>query len=452
MKKMTEGNIIKHLISYALPLIFGNIFQLTYNAVDSIVIGKFAGEDAVAAVAASNPVMTIIILGVSGMCIGASVLMSEFYGSGDTENLKKEVATTLIAGIVFSLAVFGIGMPLAKPILGWMNVPEDILGMATVYLRIIFVGFLFTFLYNAMSSALRSTGDSKTPVKFLILSSILNAGLDVLFICGGKMGVVGAGLATVIAEGFSAILCFVYVYRHIPLLQIKRSEFRVDPELLKKTLRHGSVTALQQSCQPIGKVLIQSCMNAQGISVIAAFNAVNRIDDFACIPEQSISHGMMTCVAQNRGAGKQSRIKETLRKGLMLEVLYWACICAATLLLKTPVMKLFAPEESVEMIQAGVDYLTLMAFFYILPGLTNGMQGYFRGMGKMKVTLAATIIQVSLRVVFVYILVPRIGMTGAAYACMIGWTLMLLYEIPYYFYCEKREKRKGAEHEFSIQK
>lgn len=437
MKKMTEGNIIKHLISYALPLIFGNIFQLTYNAVDSIIIGKFAGEDAVAAVAASNPVMTIIILGVSGMCIGASVLMSEFYGSGDEENLKKEVSTTLIAGVVFSLAVFGIGMIMSRQILIWMNVPDDLMSMSVVYLRIIFVGFLFTFLYNAMSSALRSTGDSKTPVKFLILSSIMNGCLDLLFIYGFGLGVVGAALATVIAEGFSAVLCFWYVYKHIPILQIKPSEFKADRELLRKTLRHGSITALQQSCQPIGKVMIQSCINAQGISVIAAFNAVNRIDDFACIPEQSISHGMMTCVAQNRGAGDQSRIRKTLRNGLMLEFVYWICICIVTLILKTPIMKLFAPSDSADMINSGVEYLTIMAFLYILPGFTNGMQGFFRGMGSMKVTLIATIIQISLRVIFVYILVPYIGMSGAAYACMIGWTLMLLYEVPYYFYCRK---------------
>lgn len=437
MKKMTEGNIIRHLISYALPLIFGNIFQLTYNAVDSIIIGKFAGEDAVAAVAASNPVMTIVILGVSGMCIGASVLMSEFYGSGDEENLKKEVSTTLIAGIVFSLTVFGIGLMLSGHILIWMNVPGDIMGMAVVYLRIIFVGFLFTFLYNAMSSALRSTGDSKTPVKFLIISSIMNGFLDMLFIYGFKLGVVGAALATVIAEGISAVLCFWYVYRHIPMLQIKPYEFRADRELLKKTLRHGSITALQQSCQPVGKVMIQSCINAHGTSVIAAFNAVNRIDDFACIPEQSISHGMMTCVAQNRGAGNQSRIRETLRKGLMLEFVYWICICIVTLILKTPIMKLFAPADSVAMVKTGVEYLTIMAFFYMLPGFTNGMQGFFRGMGNMKVTLIATIIQISFRVIFVYILVPYIGMSGAAYACMIGWTLMLLYEVPYYFYCKK---------------
>ena len=437
MKKMTEGGITGHLIGYALPMIFGNIFQLTYNAVDSIIIGKAAGEAAVAAVAAANPVMTILILGVSGLCIGASVLMSEFYGSGDGECLKKEIATTLVAGGVFSAVVLVLGFLISGLLLLWMNVPADALDMAMLYLRIIFVGFPFTFLYNALSSALRSVGDAGTPVKFLMLASVCNGLLDVVFVCLLELGVAGAALATVIAEGLSAVLCLVYVYRHIPMLRILPGELKADRELLKRTLRHGCVTALQQSCQPVGKALIQGCINQQGTSVIAAFNAVNRVDDFAFIPEQSISHGMMTCVAQNRGAGNSRRVQETLKKGLMLEVLYWVCICAVTLVLRTPVMKLFAPPGSTEMIRTGVEYLTIMAFLYVMPGFTNGLQGFFRGMGNMKATLAGTAIQIFVRAAFVYILVPRMGMTGAAYACMAGWTLMLLYEVPYYFYCKK---------------
>lgn len=444
MRRMTEGSIAGHLLRYALPMIFGNLFQLAYNAVDSIILGKAVGEDAVAAVAAAGPIMTLLILGVSGLCIGASVLMSEFYGSGDEENLRKEAATTLIAGTVLSIVILAGGLLLSERMLVWMKAPEEVLGAAEQYLRIIFTGFLFTFLYNAMSSVLRSTGDAGTPVKFLMLASFVNGALDAVFIWGLRMGVAGAALATVIAQGLSAGLCLIYVYRRVPVLRISREEFRIDGELLKRTLKHGSVTALQQACQPVGKALIQSCINSQGISVIAAFNAVNRVDDFAFIPEQSISHGMMTCVAQNRGAGNIRRVRETLRAGLMLESAYWVFICAATLLLKTPLMRLFAPPGSEEMIRAGVDYLTIMAFLYLMPGFTNGMQGFFRGMGSMKTTLAGTAIQIFLRAAFVDLLVPRIGITGAAYACMAGWTCMLLYEVPYYFYCKKRKWNLGG--------
>ena len=427
MRKMTEGSITRHLLAYALPLILGNFFQLTYNAVDSIIIGKFAGEGALAAVSASNPVMTIVILGVSGISIGASVLMSRFYGAGDHDALRREVATTILFGAACSLAVFALGLCFAPQILRLMNVPADILPLAQRYLRVIFVGFLFTFQYNILAAALRSVGDSKTPVRFLAGASVLNATLDLVFVAGLRWGVTGAGLATVIAEGVSALLCAVYMQRHIPLLRLTRRDMRVDRALLRETVSSGSITALQQACQPIGKALIQSVINAQGVSMIAAFNAVGRVDDFACITEQSISSGMMTCIAQNRGAGQSGRVRETLRRGMQLEAVYGVCIAIVILLLKRPIMLLFAAQDSREMIDMGVSYLSLMALFYILPGMTNGIQGFFRGMGEMKTTLVATFIQISIRALVVYLLVPRVGLSGAAWACAIGWSCMLVY-------------------------
>ncbi|MBR3796201.1 MAG: MATE family efflux transporter [Clostridia bacterium] len=437
-RKMTQGSIAMHLLAYALPLILGNIFQLTYNAVDSIVIGKFAGEQALAAVSAANPVMTVVILGVSGISIGASVLMSRFFGAGDEEKLRREVATTMIFGAAASLVVFVLGLIFSGSLLHISNVPQEILPMATRYLRIIFVGFLFTFQYNILAASLRSVGDSRTPVVYLALSSVLNGCMDVLFVAGLKWGVAGAGLATVIAQGVSAVLCFAHMQRRTPLLHLGWKDLRVDRELLQETLRSGSITALQQACQPVGKVLIQSVINAQGVAVIAAFNAVSRVDDFACIPEQSISSAMMTCVAQNRGAGKKTRVKETLRRGMMMEAAYGVFILLLVQLVKRPVMQLFAAQDSVEMIIMGVDYLTLMAFFYILPGMTNGIQGFFRGMGEMKTTLVGTFIQISIRALVVYILVPRIGLSGAAWACAIGWSFMLLYAYFRYRIVNKR--------------
>lgn len=432
MRKMTQGSIARHLIAYALPLILGNLFQLTYNAVDSIVIGKFAGENALAAVSAANPVMTIVILGVSGVSIGASVLMSRFYGAGDEDALRREVATTIVFGAIASLVVFAVGWPLSGPVLRLMNVPGEILEMAARYLQVIFVGFLFTFQYNILAAALRSVGDSRTPVVYLALASVMNAGLDVLLVAGLRWGVVGAGVATVAAEGISALLCARHIYRKIPLLHLWLRELKIDRRLLGETVSSGAITALQQACQPIGKALIQSVMNAQGVSVIAAFNAVSRVDDFACIPEQSISSSMMTCIAQNRGAGEHARVGETLRRGMMIEAAYGVLICAAVLLVKEPVMRLFAAQDSMQMVSMGVDYLTLMAFFYILPGITNGIQGYFRGMGEMKTTLVATFIQISIRALVVAVLVPRVGLNGAAWACAIGWSAMLCYTFARY--------------------
>ena len=426
-KKMTQGSVRGHLLAYALPLILGNLFQLTYNAVDAIVIGKFAGEGALAAVSAANPVMNVVILGVSGVSIGASVLMSRFFGAGEEEKLRREVATTVLFGAAASLVVFALGLLASDGVLRLLNVPAEVFEDAAVYLRIIFVGFLFTFQYNILSASLRSVGDSRTPVRYLALSAVLNGGMDVLFVAGFGWGVAGAGLATVIAQAVSSVLCFAHMQRHAPLLRLSARDLRIDRALLRETLAGGCVTALQQACQPVGKVLIQSVINAQGVSVIAAFNAVSRVDDFACIPEQSISSAMMTCVAQNRGAGQHARVRESLRTGLRLEAVYGVLILLVVQGVKRPVMRLFAAQDSVAMIGMGVDYLTLMAFFYILPGLTNGIQGFFRGMGEMKTTLAATFIQISVRTLTVYLLVPRVGISGAALGCAIGWGCMLIY-------------------------
>lgn len=440
-RKMTQGPIRGHLLAYALPLILGNLFQLTYNAVDTIVIGKFAGERALAAVSAADPVMTIVILGVSGISIGASVLMSRFFGAGEEDKLRREVATTMLFGAGTSAVVFVLGLLLAGGILRLLNVPDEILSMATVYLRIIFVGFLFTFQYNILSASLRSVGDSRTPVVYLALSSVLNGCLDVVFIAGLRWGVAGAGLATVIAQAVSCLLCLRRMQRSVPMLRLSRGDLRIDRALLRETLSSGSITALQQACQPIGKALIQSVINAQGVSMIAAFNAVSRVDDFAFIPEQSISSGMMTCIAQNRGAGQDDRVRETLRRGMQLEAIYGVCIAVAILLLKRPIMLLFAAQDSREMIDMGVSYLAIMSMLYIMPGMTNGIQGFFRGMGEMKTTLVATFIQISVRALVIYLLVPRIGLDGAAWACAVGWSCMLVYTTWRYLRVSRRLTR-----------
>ena len=436
--KMTEGNTWKHLIQYAIPLMLGNLFQLTYNAVDSIIVGRWAGKNAVAAVGTSNPVTTIIILGVSGICMGAGVLMGNFFGRDDIKSLKKEISTTVLSGSLFALAITALGLIFSNQILRLLNVPDEIMRESVLYLRIIMCGVPFTFLYNAISYTLRSVGDSKTATKYLAISCVLNGCMDFVFIYFFRWGVVGAGLATVIAQLISVICCLSFVRKNVPILSMGKEDLVIDGPLLKETLRYGSVTALQQSCQPIGKLLIQGVINGLGVSAIAAFNAVNRVDDFACIPEQSISHSMTTFVAQNDGAGKRRRIREGFRKGITLELIYWVFICIVTLLLRTPIMKLFLPTDP-EGIRIGASYLTLMAFFYVCPGLTNGIQGFFRGMKNMKITLFGTITQITGRVIVVYLLVPKIGLDGAAWACFIGWTAMILMEYGYYFFYYRRK-------------
>ncbi|MDO4295398.1 MAG: MATE family efflux transporter [bacterium] len=437
---MTEGNSTKHLIRYSVPLILGNLFQLTYNAVDSMIAGRFIGKEALAAEGTASPVMNIIILGISGICMGASVLMSEFFGAKRYDELKQEMATTVLFGCWFSILVALVGAFASSPLLRILQVPEEIHDMASIYLSIIFLGAPFTYFYNAISAALKSVGDSKTPLRFLAFSAVLNAVLDLIFIGLLGFGIVCSAMTTVIAEAASALLCIAYVYKKIPLLQLRRGEFQLNPALLRQTLRYGSITALQQSCQPIGKLLIQGAINPMGVDIIAAFNAVNRIDDYAFTPEQSISHGITTFVAQNRGARKQERIRSGFRQGLLLEFCYWVLIFSIITIGKRPFMSLFVTEGNTAIIELGSSYLTLMAVFYLFPAFTNGIQGFFRGMGKMSVTLLGTFIQTSLRVIFVYLLTPHLGMRGVAFSCAIGWSVMLLVEVPYYFFFWHKQK------------
>ncbi len=435
---MTQGSITRQLISYSVPLILGNLFQLTYNAVDSIIAGRFIGKEALAAEGMASPVMNLVILGISGICMGAGVLMSEFFGAKQLEKLKREMSTAVLFGLYFSLAVTGMGIIFTPALLRLLHVPEELMKMTAVYLRIIFIGAPFTYFYNALSSALKSVGDSKTPLKFLMFSSVLNGVLDLIFIGGLGFGIVCSAVTTVAAEAVSAGLSVWYVYQKIPLLRLGRGEFVMDRGLLKTTLQYGSVTALQQSCQPVGKVLIQGAVNTLGVDVIAAYNAVTRIDDFACLPEQSISHGITTFVAQNRGAQKPERMKKGFGRGLLLEFGYWIGICAVVLLIRNTVLKLFVTGESAEAIAViGGQYLAIMAFFYIFPAFTNGFQGFYRGMGMMKMTLLGTFIQTSLRVIFTWLLTPSMGISGVAFACAAGWSVMLLVEIPYYFHLQR---------------
>ena len=445
MHDMTKGSISRHLIRYAIPMILGNILQLTYNAVDSVIIGKCLGEEALAAVSTSNPVMTIMILGASGLGIGASVIMSRFYGAKDLEGFRKEFSTTVLFTTFLSFVLFLAGMILSPHILRWINTPAEAYDMAKQYLRIVFVGFLFTFQFNILSHAMRSIGDSKTPVLFLGISCGINIGMDLLFVALLHLGVAGAGLATVISQAISVVLCILWIRKKIPEMRLTRSEYIIDRVLLKETVRSGFLTALQQAAQPVGKVLIQSVINAQGVIAIGAFNAVCRVDDFACIPSQSIGSGIMTCTAQNRGAGNRERVRASFKKGLIVALCYFPIICSATLLLKRATMKLLTPNESIAMAEAGITYLSVKAWFFIMPCINNALQGYFRGLGKMTIVLISTLIQISIRTVLVYLLVPKIGITGEAYACFIGWACMAIFEWGYlYFYTEKMCRHNEA--------
>ena len=438
---MTVGAPTPHLINYAVPLVLANVLQLSYNAFDAIIVGRFISKEALAATGMASPVMNLLILGISGLTMGAGVLMSECFGARDHRRFRRALATTLITGLIVAVAVAVVGIACTRPLLTLLNVPPEAFDMTAVYLRITFLGVPFTYCYNALAAGLKSAGDSRTPLTYLSVAIVVNAVLDAVCIGGLGFGIDWAALTDVLAQGFAAAATGAAMIRRMPDFRIRRDEWRVDRALLGVIWRYGSVTALQQSIQPICKLIIQGAVNTLGVDVIAAFNAVTRVDDFAFTPQQSISHGITTYVAQNRGAGRGERIRPGLRAGLRLEFAYWVIIGATVLLLNRPIMGLFVTADQTRVVDLGCQYLTTMALFYLFPSFTNGIQGFFRGMGNMSVTLISTFIQASLRAVFTWLLIGRLGMYGISFACAIGWSCMLLFEVPYYFISSSRNFR-----------
>ncbi len=432
MRDMTQGSPYSHLWRYALPLLLANWLQLAYNAVDSIIAGRFIGREALAAEGIAAPIMNLVILAISGVCIGAGVLMSERYGARDLKGLHKTLSTTLVSGMTTSIAVALAGFALSPLILKLLLVPDEIMPVTIKYLRITFLGAPFTFAYNALAAAMKSVGDSKTPLKFLAFSAILNAVLDLILLGVFHMGIITSATTTVIAEAASAMLAMHYLITETPQLLPERGEWSPDRRNFFQLMKYGAPSAIQQAMQPIGKVMIQGYVNALGVNAIAAYNAVTRVDGFALIPEQGIASAISTYIAQNRGANKEDRIKSGFAAGIRMELIYGVFIALLAFTLRRPIVAMFVKGDGTnEVIELGAAYLSIMSFLYILPGLTNGFQGYFRGIGRIPVTILCTGIQITLRVISTALLSPVMSIRGIAIACGIGWMAMLAFEIPY---------------------
>lgn len=425
---MTHGSTSKILITFAVPMVLGNIFQQLYNTTDAVIVGRYIGKDALAAVGVANPIMSIAIFFIFGICIGVSVLMSQLFGAGEYKSLKNEVSTSLIAGTAFTVLLSVVCILLSRQILIATSTPESILNDADKYLKIIFTGLIFSFLYNFYSSALRAIGDSKTPLIFLIVSSVINGILGVIFIVVFHLGVAGSAIATVIAQAISSLLCIAYVYIKIPLIRVKISDLVIDKHLLRKTIEYSWVSATQQTCLYVGRLLVQGVVNPFGTSAIAAYNSVTRVDSFVLSPGDSFAASVVTYSAQNLGADKPGRIIEGYKKGNIIITLYSAVTALLVFFYSSSIMKFFVPNSEVQVISIGVQYLKIMSVFYVISGFCNIFQGFFRGIGKLRVTLTATLMQIFIRVVLSYLLAPYLGVSSVCYAVGTGWILMVIYE------------------------
>lgn len=440
-KDLTKGGITVPLLGFTIPLIMGNLFQLGYNAVDGMIVGRYVGKEALAAVGICNPIVTLLILFINGLCLGASVLAGVQYGSGDEETMQRQISTTMLTGLIFSAFVTVLCFLLAGPILTLLHVEGEIFEVTRGYFRIILMGTVFTFLYNFFASTMRALGDSKTPLLFLMISSLCNVLGDLIFVVKLRLGANGCGVATVLSELISCLLCIAYIRKKVPALQLGRKWLVFDRSLLGKTVSYGWATAMQQATAQAGKVIVQGLVNGMGTSVVAAFAIVNRIDDFAYTPEQNIGHAMTSFLAQNRGAGKMERVRKGFGSGMLLEMLYGLLVFGICFLFAEPLMGLFVKDA--EVIAQGVSYLKWISFLYLLPAMTNGIQGYFRGMGRMQITFLSSLVNTVVRVLVAAfcIIVMKKGLSCVPFSYGVGWVVMLCVELPILF----KNRRKGVE-------
>ena len=423
---MTTGNVTRHILRFALPLLVGNIFQQFYNAADSIIVGRFVGKQALAALGVAAPVMNIVLFTVIGLCTGASIFMATLWGEGDLDKCRREFSTCVLAGLAFTAAVSLAAILCIRPILWAMRTPAELIADATGYLRVIFGGLVCSFLYNVYTAALRAAGDSASPLYFLVLSSAINVLLDLLFVPVLGWGILGAAAATVLAQGLSAALCYLYTARWVPQLHLRRCDLVLDRALLRATVGYSQSAALQQTCFFVGKLLLQGAVNPLGTDAIAAFNAVSRIEGFVLAPGNSIATAVTTFIAQNRGAKRPERIFAGFRQGCRMAWGYGVLMAVSMYLLAAPFTALFVNAGETAVVSEGVRYLHAMSVFYLMPAMGDMMQGFFRGIGKLNVSLFGTIFQISVRVGLTYLLADSLGIVSVCIATGTGWALFLL--------------------------
>lgn len=431
MKNMTEGSPLKLIFAFAVPMLIGNVFQQLYNMVDSIVVGNYVGKIALAAVGTGFPIIFMTVSMFIGIGLGATILISQFYGAGDINNVKKTSQTIYTAMIVGSIPISLIGIVLCGPILNLINVPADTFPLAKQYMVIIFVGLIGSIGFNVNAGILQGLGDSKSSLLFLAIACIINIVLDLAFVLMFNMGVAGVAYATIIAQFFSWVFGLIYMRKKYEFLNFPILKFEFDKELFKKILKLGIPSGVQQALFSIGIMSIQSLVNSYGSDFMAGFNAANKIDTFAFMPIQSFANAVTTYVGQNIGAGRMDRVHKGTVSTVTISILFSAVIGAITLPLGPTIMKMFNPDPAV--IESGMVYLKTVVPFFALLALTFTLNSVMRGAGEAVVPMLGSIISLWIgRIPTAYILAKYVGRDYMFYSYAIGWLLWLIIALPYY--------------------
>lgn len=431
---LTTGNITKSLLRFAFPMMVGNLLQQLYNIVDTLIVGRFLGKEALAAVGSSYSLMTFLTSILLGLCMGSGVCFSICFGKREYDRMKSGIFMSFVmiggAALLLSAAVFA-GMDL---ILKALQVPGDVYGLMRDYLWVIFWGIAATFLYNFFASLLRAVGNSVVPLLFLGIAALSNIGLDLLFIICFHRGVRGAAEATVLSQYGAGVGIMVYTMIQFPQLRLKRENLKWQPEILKEIFQLSFLTCIQQSVMNFGILMIQGLVNSFGAVVMAAFSVAVKIDTFAYMPVQDFGNAFSTFVAQNYGAGKTERIREGIRSAVKTAFFFGASVSALVFVFARQLMLIFVNPRETEIIREGVEYLRIEGSFYYLIGFLFLCYGYYRAVKRPGMSLVLTVISLGTRVALAYILsaVSWIGVTGIWASVPIGWLLADLAGYLYY--------------------
>lgn len=424
-RDLTVGHETKVLLHLALPMIAGNIIQQLYNVVDTIIVGRFIGPGALAAVGSSFAVMVLLNSIILGFCMGSGTVFSIFYGAKEIDKLKNSffVSSLLIGSL--SLVINFFALYFIDEILVFLRIPREIWGDTKLYLQIIFYGIIFTSAYNYFAAILRSMGNSVIPLIFLAISTIINIILDIIFVIPLKMGVAGAAYATIVAQGVSALTIAGYCFKKIPIIRLKRKHLKFDLDIIKMIGNNSVLTSMQQSVMNFGILMIQGLVNSFGVAVMAAYAAVMKIESFAYLPKQELGNAFSIFVAQNYGAKEQKRIRKGIGSAIKIITIYGVISSALIILLAKPLISIFIGSSETEILQIGAQYLYIVATFYCLIGYLFMFYGLYRGVGKPEVSIILTVISLGTRVVLAYTLsvIPSIGLVGIWWSIPIGWAL-----------------------------
>lgn len=413
---------LKALLLFAFPMIIGNLFQQFYTMVDSVVVGRFVSENALAAVGASYSLTNVFISIAIGGGVGASVLVSRYFGARDYRRMKTSVSTALISFLVVSLALGGIGLLLGDQIMEVLNTPENIMEDAVTYLNIYFMGLPFLFMYNVLSAMFNALGKSRIPLYLLIFSSVFNVVLDLIMVCSFHMGVSGVAWATLIAQGISAVMAFLIFIREMRSYQSGEEIRWFDRREFGSMCRIALPSILQQSTVSIGMMLVQSVVNSFGAQMLAGYSAGMRIESICIVPMAAMGNVMSSFTAQNLGAKQQERVVKGYHTAYSIVFGFGILICVILEIFYRPLILMFLGEEGTALaLNTGMSYMRFIGFFFSFIGLKMITDGLLRGAGDMKMFTVANLVNLGIRVVVAVTMAPRFGIAFVWYAVPMGW-------------------------------